>query len=137
MIGNVSSDGISEQQQQLTAKQQKLITSLLSGIAIIDASKDAGISEKTAHAWLKLPHVHAAYQEAQQTIFDETLRLLMSDVNDARLTLRTIMKDESAPHGNRVRAAQIIFEQAMSIHKMSELDQKIAALEAIVQERIK
>lgn len=52
----------------LTPKQERLIEALLTGQTIIAASKAVGIAEKTAHIWLKLPHVARAYQEARQNI---------------------------------------------------------------------
>lgn len=133
MTENVRPDDTSE--PVLTPKQQKLITSLLAGCTIIDAAQESGISEKTAHAWLKLPHVTTAYHEAQQQVFDEALRLLMLDTTDARLTLRTIMQDTSAPHGNRVRAAQILLEQSIELHKLSDLERKLAVLEQVVKDK--
>ena len=123
------------EQQKTTPKQDVFIQALLAGNSIVTAAKIAGCNEKTAHAWLKLPHVQDAYRTAQRTVFDESLSHLMTDVQDACATLKTIMKDSEVSASVRVRAAQIILEQAIEIHKVSELEAKIAELEALVKER--
>ncbi len=126
MQGNTSSE-------QVSPKQQKLIAALLAGQTIQNAASTAGCNEATAHAWLKLEHVRQAYNNAKRALFDEALSGLMLDVSEARATLRDIMKDAGAPHSSRVRAAQILLEQAIESHKMSELEAKIAELEDLVK----
>jgi transposase-like protein len=123
--------------EEVTPKQRMLITAMLSGKSIVDAAKEAGIAAKTAHQWLKLAQVQAAYRDAQHALFDDAIRLFMTDMNDARITLRTLMKDIETPAATRVRAAQLIIEQSINLNKMSELEQKLAELEEIVQERHK
>src|SRR5260370_1347692 len=89
-----------------TSKQDIFIQMLVAGQTIIDAVQRAGIAEKTAYNWMKLPHFQAAYAEAKKRVFDESLSLLMTDISDARATLKAIMKDDSVTPGARVRAAQ-------------------------------
>lgn len=132
MSVNVSPEPESE---SLSSKQQKLIAALLSGVTILDASKSIGIAEKTAHAWLKLPHVQAAYRDAQRSLFDASLSRLMLYTDDAIKTLHSIAKDQEETASSRVRAAQIILEQAIESHKMSELEQKIEQLERLIAEQ--
>jgi DNA-binding transcriptional MerR regulator len=98
-------------------------------MSIVDAAKIAGCAEKTAHAWLKLAQVQHAYRAAQQSMFEDAMRLLATDVNEARKTLRSVMTDIATPAATRVRAAQIIIEQSINLQKLSELEQKIAELE--------
>lgn len=119
----------------LTARQETFITALLSAPSIIEATRIAGIGEKTGRRWLQLPHVQAAYQAAQREVFDSSLTTLKLAVHDAVSTLSKLMKDEETPATSRIRAAQIILEQSIELHKMSELEQKIAELEQLVKER--
>lgn len=123
------------QEAKTTPKQDTFIQALLAGQTIVTAAGIAGCNEKTAHAWLKLPHVQKAYKEAQHHIFDEAILHIMSDIDEARTTLKAIMKDEEASPSVRVRAAQIILEQAIEAHKVSVLETKIAELEELVKER--
>lgn len=120
---------------QLSAKQSKFLAALLAGNTIITSAQVAGCNEKTAHAWLKLPHVKQAYKDAQQAVFDEAVNSLITDIGDARATLKVIMTDSEAPAATRVRAAQILLEQAIELHKMSELEARLAELEDQIKER--
>lgn len=134
MPANTSSARLKEE-QKTTPKQDLFIQALLAGNPIVIAASAAKCNEKTAHAWLKLPHVQKAYRDAQHQVFSEAVNQLMLDTGDARSTLKEIMKDTGNPAGVRVRAAQIILEQSIQIHKMEELEQKIAELEELVKER--
>ncbi|MBO0778996.1 MAG: hypothetical protein J2P37_09245 [Ktedonobacteraceae bacterium] len=131
MPENTSYTDVSE----LSPKQSKLIAALLAGHPIIAAAQIAGCNEKTAHLWLKLPHVQQAYKEAQSAVFDEAINLLITDIGEARATLRDIMKDTEAPAATRTRAAQILLEQAIALRETSELKERVTLLEAKLQEK--
>lgn len=131
MIGN---DRTEENSEQLTTKQESLIALLLAGITITAAAKQLKVNESTARRWLKLPHVHQAYKDQQQTLFDDKLSELRSGVGTAISTLKRNMTSEDTTASVQVRAAQIWLEQALELHKMSELEQKIAELEQYVKQ---
>ena len=120
---------------ELTPKQDKFISALLAGNSIVVAAKVAGIGEKAAHAWLKLPHVQSAYKDAKHTLFDESLSSLMSGIDTAITGIKGIAKDEETPANVRLRAYQIWLEQAISLHKMSELEQKVEMLEQLLKDK--
>jgi phage terminase small subunit len=124
-----------EQETMLTAKQETFILAMLSAPSIVEAARIAGIGEKTGRRWLKLPHVHQAYQAAQQEVFEDCLTTLKLTMHDAVLTLRQAIKDTEIPASTRVRAAQIIIEQALELHKVAELEQQIAELQELVKDR--
>jgi phage terminase small subunit len=130
MAGNGS---LENENLKTTPKQDAFIQAMLAGKSIVDAAKASGISIRTAHRWLSLPHIQEAQKRAKQQIFDKAISQLMLDVEKARSTLTSIMDDTSAPCGARVRAAQILLEQSISIHKMGELEQGIAELKEKVQ----
>lgn len=107
---------------------------MLSLPSIVAAAQAAGVNDKTARRWLKLPHFQAAYKAAQKALFDEALSALLSGVDTAINTLKRNMTSEDVPPSTQVRAAQIWLEQAISLHKMSDLEQKIAELELFMKE---
>jgi hypothetical protein len=131
MSGNVShTDDLKP-----TPKQDTFIQAQLAGNSIVASAKIAGCNEKTAHAWLKLPSVQKAYRDAQHVLFNEALAGLMLDVGEARATLLAIMKDSEATPSVRVRAAQILLEQSIQIHKCSEIEAKLTELESLVKDQ--
>jgi len=119
MLGNVS----------LSPKQSKLLSLLLDGQSIVAAAKAVGITQQTAHRWRKEPAFQAAYQAEQQKLFTERLTALRLGVCKALATLARNMGEDVSP-SVQVRAAQIWLEQAIVVHKASEVDLRLEALEA-------
>jgi len=119
----------------LTAKQERLIAALLANASVVDAAKACKINESTAYRWLKLSHFQDAYKAARRAAFDELLLALMTGTGTALKVLHEAMK-QGETHSVRVRAAQIWLEQAIAVHKMSELEAEIAELRALLKARI-
>ncbi|SRR6266568_1222507 len=130
-------DQSTTEDQPLTPKQDMVIELLLAGVNITGAAKQAGIAEKTARRWLKLPHFQQAYRIAQHSLFDQALTGLMNKVDKAINTLDRNMTSEDAPASTQVRAAQITIEQSISIYKTQQLEERISELERILGERIR
>jgi phage terminase small subunit len=129
MTGNVQTT----EQTELTPKQDTLITALLTPLSITAAALAAGVSEKTARRWLKLPHFQQAYKAAQKQLFNQALTTLMSKVDKAIDTLDRNMDGELVPASTQVRAAQIWLEMSVNMYKTQEIEEKIAELERIVK----
>ena len=119
----------------MTRKQETFIAALLTLPTVEGAANAAKASRQTAYDWLKLPHVQEAYAQARHDAFDSALQSLMSLTEDAISTLRTLMKDEETPQGVRVRAAQIVLEKAIDVHKNEELELRIQQLEEALKDR--
>lgn len=130
------SDQITANSEPLTPKQEQLIAVLVSGVNIAAAAKAIGIGDKTARRWLKLPHFMLAYRKAQGDLFTDALQGLQGKIGKAISTLDRNMSSEETPASTQVRAAQIVLEQAIAIHKVSELEQKISELEQIINDRL-
>lgn len=105
----------------LTAKQERFIAALLSSPTQEAACQQIGITRETSRRWLKLPHFQAAYQKAQQALFDERLAALARNMG------------EDASQSVQVRAAQIWLESAITIHKMSDLEARVIELEQYIK----
>lgn len=125
--------GNNEQKSALTSKQEALIAAMLETPKISQAALKAGIPHQTARRWVRLPAFQSAYKAAQRDLFDRALNGLMLKVDRAIETLDTVMGDEEAPAGARLRAAQIILEQAIQVHKMADLEAKYNELEQFIK----
>ncbi len=117
----------------LTSKQEELIAAMLETPKIAQAALKAGIPHQTARRWVKLPAFQDAYKAAQRDLFDRALNGLMLKVDKAIETIGQVMDDLEAPANARLRAAQIILEQAIQVHKMSELEAKYVELEQFIK----
>jgi phage terminase small subunit len=122
------------QNAALTRKQELFLLNYVSLPTMTSACRAAGISDDTGWRWLKLPQVKAAYQEMKQAHFDETLAALIVLARSAITTLGRNMK-EDAPPGVQVRAAQLILENAIELHKISTLEAQIEELKQLILER--
>ncbi len=118
----------------ITPKQEHLLAALMAGSTIVDAAAACNINESTAHRWLKEDAFQNAYQAARRAAFDETLLALMTGTATALKTLHEAMKNGEG-YAVRIRAAAIWLEHAIAIHKVSEIEEQIAELRAIVKER--
>ncbi len=132
MNANVS---LVEDVPQLTIKQQKMIACLVAGSSIIDAAKAVGVSEKTAHAWRKQPAFIAAYKEARGLADREIWQTAMQQLKNSLPQALTVLakhanfEDVEITAGSQIRAAQILIEKMVELHKIEELERRLAAIE--------
>ncbi len=122
---------------ELTPKERTFIDCLISGHTIATASKAARIGERTAYRWLKLPHIKAAYRDAQRQAFDESLDELRMGVKEALAALQRHIKAETVPTpATQISAAKQWIDTALEINKMSEIEQRMAELEERMKGKI-
>jgi len=112
---------------ELTPKQETFIAALLAGHTIQVSAKAAGIGERTAQRWHKQPHIQAAYKASQRQLFEQALTGLMLKVDKAIETLDGAMENGET-YSVRVRASQIVLEQAVQIHKIDEVEAEVREL---------
>lgn len=122
-----------QDQRTLTAKQEAFLTAYLACSNITVAAKTAGMADKTARRLIKTEAFQEAYNQAKSNLFSQALDGLRDHVDKAIETLVRHMDAEDTPAGTQLRAAQIYLEQAINIHKMSELEEKYAELEQFVR----
>ena len=118
----------------LTGKQQQFVEALLASSNITIAAKSAGVSLRTAQRWYTEPAIKDACRAGRAAMFDAALQSLCDAVGKAVDTLVIHMGDSETPAPTRVRAAQIVLERAIDVHKMADLERKVEELQQLVQE---
>lgn len=119
---------------QLSVKQEQLITFLLQGQSITSGAKAVGVHERTARRWVTLPYFKAAYREAQARLFDEHIDKLVVGVPAVLSAMLKHVRAEVEPTAaTQIRAAQVWLEQAVAQRKMAELELKIVELEELIK----
>ena len=118
---------------KLSEKELKFITALLATPTLEAACKKMRISHETGRLWLQKPHIKAAYEEACRQVFAVELQRLQRIVSQA-ITLLVDTLTGPEPNATRVRAAQILLEKSIEINKVSELEARLAKLEAGAKE---
>jgi phage terminase small subunit len=120
---------------QLTSKQEAFLAAYLACSNITVAARTCGMAEKTARRLVKQSDFQEAYRAAKRELFNQALDGLREHVDKAINTLVRHMSAEETPAGAQIRAAQIYLEQAINVHKMSELEEKYAELERLVKDQ--
>lgn len=120
----------------LTPKQQKALAALLTGGTIGDAAKLAGISERQLLRWKDEPAFKAALADAVEEKITAAVRALSDAAAQAVDTLRTIMTNKHTRREDsvRVRAAATILSSTLRWKEMTDLEQRLAAVEAALRE---
>ncbi|HTW65870.1 MAG TPA: hypothetical protein VME17_14690 [Bryobacteraceae bacterium] len=102
-------------------KMELAIAALLSHRSLEDAARAVGVSTNTLLRWMKEPEFQDMYQEARRLAFSQSLGRLQEASGAAVTTTLKIMVDPNAPLGIRLRAAEIVLEQAAKAGEVEEL----------------
>jgi len=119
---------------KLTRRQEHTIAALLTCDTITAAAVQCGIAEATMHRWLKEASFQAAYREARRQVVQHAITQVQRATSEAVATLRTVMRDPNSLASARVSAAKVILETAIKAVELEDLEARIIALEAQVQE---
>ena len=115
---------------KLTPKQDALIAALLTSPTIQDAAKAVGVSETTAHRWLRTDEAFTAvYLKARRQAVGQAIARLQQLSSGAVAVLASIAGNATLPTGARVAAASKILDTAIKAVELEDLEGRIAALE--------
>jgi hypothetical protein len=110
-----------------SAKQEKLLSALLSEKDLRSAAEKAGVSETTAWRWLKEDDFTAEYRRLRRDAVEQAASQLQRSSGEAVETLR---KNLSCGNPNaEIAAARIILEQAVKGVEILDLQQRLEQIE--------
>ncbi|GAP05915.1 phage terminase, small subunit [Anaerolinea thermolimosa] len=112
----------------LTARQKRFIQALLTSKSAREAARQAGVGEKTAYRWLRLPQVQSALAEAEALMMGEVMRRLLGMQGAAADALDEIVSDRRLPAA-RLQAAKMILDNLLRLRSAVELETRLAELE--------
>ncbi|WP_322506770.1 hypothetical protein [Anaerolinea sp.] len=121
-------------ENDLTARQKRFVQALLVSRSARDAARRCAIGEKTAYRWLRLPQVQSALGEAEEQILAEGMRRLLGLQSAALDELETLLTQQGLTPGERLRAAQIVFDMLLKMRAIIVDERRLAELEAQVVE---
>jgi hypothetical protein len=110
-------------------KMEQAIAALLSHRSVEDAAREVGITANTLLRWMKEPEFQAAYREARRRVFSHAIGRLQDAAGAAATTLLKIMVDPNAPAATRLRAIEIVLEQAAKAGEGDDIEERVAKLE--------
>ena len=110
-------------------KMEQAITALLSNRNVETAARAVGVSANTLLRWMKEPKFEVACREARHTVFSQAIARLRDAAGAAVTTVLKIMVDPNASAGTRLRAAEVVLEQAAKAGEMEAIEDRVAKLE--------
>ncbi len=119
---------------ELTSKQIKFIDHLLTEPSFEQACKKAHVSKNTALQWRKAALFQKAYREAKISLFKQSNKNLLTQVDGAIQTLIDIKDNQDNGANVRVTASKAIIDYAFKGFEASELADRISELESRIAE---
>jgi len=116
--------------KKLTAKQVRAMEALLEGANIQDAAERAGVNRKTVTRWLQDAMFWTVYQANSRTSLELAARRMTGKLDMAVDMVASVMEDDEAPAGVRLRAAQQVIDGSLKLLEVTDIQERIAALEA-------
>ncbi len=114
----------------LTSKQATFVEAMLAGANLTVAATTAGINRSTAARWQKLDVVSDALRRGQEALFEAALDELRRLVPKALETLTKHMEADVEPTAaTQLSAAKSLIEQAINVHKLSEIEAHLAEID--------
>lgn len=114
----------------LTLKQRKAITALMTQPDTAAAARAAGVSRDTLYRWLAEPAFQSALRKAEAAAIAAVSRSLVRLAERAAATLEGAMSDEAATASVRVRAADAVLGRLLQVRELVDLETRVQELEA-------
>jgi hypothetical protein len=120
--------------RKLPRKLDGFIAALLSRSSVEAAAEAADISRVTAWRWLKDPAIIQRLREARRDAMNRAIARLQEAASGAVDCLCEVQQ-EGESESARVSAARTILEQALRAVELGDIEERLAKLEAIAQNR--
>ena len=114
--------------ETLTARQEKVLATLLVAPSLESAAQTAGISPRTLYRWIhEDPLFEVEYRSARRQAIDGAIASLQLAASDSVEALRSALTDRNV--SNRIRAASILLDNALKAHEAFDLAERVKELE--------
>ena len=110
-------------------KKEEAIAALLSQRSIEDAARVAHIGTNTLLRWLQLPEFKSAYREARREGVNQAVARMQQATGAAGTVALKLMTDPNVPAAVRLRAAEFVFDRAISGVEIEDIEARVAKLE--------
>lgn len=115
---------------ELTPKQRAALDALLTSKTFTEAANKAGISRRTLARYVDTPEFKAAMRAEQARALGGANTALMQATREAVGVLYGVISNPEEQTSNRVNAARIVLEKALTYTEIVDHEERLAALEA-------
>ena len=119
--------------EKRSRKAEALIAALLTEPTAAKAAAAAGVSERTARAWLADPDFRAKYRAARRQVVEQAVGRLQSLTDRAVAALdRGLDADRD---GDRIRAAVAVFDRALRGVELLDVLERVEHIEEHLKDK--
>jgi len=118
---------------QNTSQLDRFALAIAGGASIVDAAKEAGVSERTAYRWAGDAATKAKVTAARDELFSRAVSVLAGTATEAAETLKRLLGSKSEKI--QLQAARLALELGASLRDHAEIAARLAAIEQRDEER--
>ncbi len=120
--------------ENLTVRQHRAVTALLTTPDVTTAARDAKVSRDTLYRWMADPLFVAALREGEAATLAAVSRSLVRLAERAAATLEGAMTDEATPVSAKIRAADAVLGRLLQVRELVTLEARVRELEARMED---
>ena len=106
---------------------ERAIAALLETCSVRDAAQRSGFSENTMFRLLRDPEFSKLYRDARRQVVGQTISRLQNLTTEAANTMQECLRCDNP--SVRLRASQLIMQQALHGMEVTELDLRVQVIE--------
>lgn len=109
------------------SNKEKALSSLLATNSVREAAADCGLSEETLYRFLKEPEFKSEYRETRRQMVETSIARIQQASGEAIDTLKRNLT--CGNHSVEVRAAAIVLENSLKGVELTDILERLEALE--------
>jgi phage terminase small subunit len=118
----------------LSKRQSDFVIALIETGFITKAADIAGVTESTAHKWLK-QGLNEIVDEVRQSLFDKRINELQDMMKLANKAVRDTLEDEKASRNTKLNAAKIVYDNVFRYNEQRNIIEQMEELRELFKER--
>lgn len=120
----------------LSKKQSDFVLALIETGFITKAAEIAGVTEATAHKWLKQDGLDTIVDEVRQSLFDKRINELQQMMKLANQAVKDTFDDEKASRNTKLNAAKIVYDNVFRYNEQRNIIEQMDELRELFKERV-
>lgn len=120
----------------LSKKQSDFVLALIETGFITKAAEIAGVTETTAHKWLKQDGLDTVVDKVRQSLFDKRINELQNMMKLANQVVKETLEDEKASRNTKLNAAKIVYDNVFRYNEQRNIIEQMEELRELFKERV-
>ena len=117
--------------EKFSRRKERAVQSLLTQSTLTEAARASGVCERTLRRWLQNEEFAERVRSERSASLESVVNLLRKGSSAAVSTLEDVARNKRSPAGARVSACRAILEYHYRGAELTDLMQRVAALEKL------